>query len=62
MKKLSKILFILSFISLFMAVGGIDNGDIPLTAGMIWGVCSVIGAGVFGYLGELISKECKKIE
>lgn len=59
MKKLSKLLFILSFISLFCAVGGMDNGDVTLTAGMIWGAISVVGAAVFGYLGELYSKECK---
>ena len=53
MKKLSKLLFILSFISLFMAVGGMDNGDVTLTAGMIWGAVSVVGAGVFGKLGGL---------
>ena len=57
MKKLSKVLFILAFISLFMAVGAMDNGDVTLTVGMVWGVCSVVGAGVFGYLGELINKE-----
>ena len=59
MKKLSKILFILCFISLFMAVGGMDNGDVTLTAGMIWGAVSVVGAAVFGYLGGLYSKECR---
>lgn len=59
MKKLSKILFILSFISLFCAVGGMDNGDVTLAVGMVWGAVSVVGAGVFGYLGELYSKECK---
>ena len=53
MKKLSKILFILCFISLFMAVGGMDNGDVTLTAGMIWGAVSVVGAGVFGKAGGL---------
>ena len=59
MKKLSKILFILAFISLFMAVGAMDNGDVTLTVGMVWGVCSVVGAGVFGYIGGLCSKGCK---
>jgi hypothetical protein len=54
MKKLSKLLFILSFISLFCAVGGMDNGDVTLTAGMIWGVCSVASAGVFGGKAGLI--------
>jgi len=55
MKKLSKVLFILSFISLFMAVGAMDNGDVTLTVGMIWGVVSVVGAAVFGKLGGLCS-------
>lgn len=59
LKKLSKLLFILSFISLFMAVGGMDNGDVTLATGMVWGGCSIVGAAVFGYLGELYSKECK---
>ena len=53
LKKLSKILFVLSFISLFMAVGGMDNGDVTLAVGMVWGGCSVVGAGVFGKLGGL---------
>ena len=53
MKKLSRVLFILAFISLFMAVGGMDNEDVSITAGMIWGVCSVVGAAVFGKIGGL---------
>ena len=57
MKKLSKVLFILAFISLFMAVGAMDNEDVTLTVGMIWGVMSVVSAGVFGRIGELYSKE-----
>lgn len=57
MKKISKVLFILAFISLFMAIGIIDNGDIPLTAGMVWGVVSVVGMAVFGYFGGLYNKE-----
>ena len=57
MKKLSKVLFILAFISLFCAVGAMDNEDVSITAGMIWGVVSVVSAGVFGYFGELYSKE-----
>ena len=60
MKKLSKVLFILAFISLFMAVGAMDNEDVTLTVGMIWGVVSVVSAGVFGYFGELYSKESLK--
>ena len=60
MKKLSKVLFILAFISLFCAVGAMDNEDVTLTVGMIWGVMSVVSAGVFGYFGELYSKECLK--
>ena len=55
MKKLSKLLFILCFISLFMAVGGMDNGDVTLTTGMVWGAISVVGAAVFGKLGGLCS-------
>lgn len=42
-----------------MAVGGMDNGDVTLVTGMIWGVCSVVGAGVFGYFGGLYNKEWK---
>ena len=57
MKKLSRVLFILAFISLFMAVGAMDNEDVTLTVGMIWGVMSVVSAGVFGRIGELYSKE-----
>ena len=57
MKKLSKILFILCLISLFMAVGAIDGGNVSLTIGMIWGGVSVVCLGVFGYTGELYSKE-----
>lgn len=53
MKKLSKLLFILSFISLFMAVGGMDNGDVTLATGMVWGAISVVGAAVFGKVGGL---------
>lgn len=53
MKKLSKLLFILCFISLFMAVGGMDNGDVTLATGMVWGAISVVGAAVFGKLGGL---------
>ena len=55
MKKLSRVLFILAFISLFMAVGAMDNEDVSITAGMIWGVVSVVSAGVFGRIGELYS-------
>lgn len=62
MKKLSKVLFILAFISLFMAVGAMDNGDVTLTVGMVWGVVSVVGAGVFGRIGELYSAERRKAE
>lgn len=62
MKKLSKLLFILCFISLFCAVGGMDNGDVTLTVGMVWGAVSVVGAAVFGYLGGLICKRSVKIE
>lgn len=54
MKKLSKLLFILSFVSLFMAVGAMDNEDVTLTAGMIWGVCSVASAGVFGVKAGMV--------
>jgi len=60
MKKISKVLFALAFISLFCAVGAMDNGDVTLTVGMIWGVVSVVGAAVFGRIGELYSKECLK--
>ena len=60
MKKISKVLFILAFISLFCAVGAMDNEDVTLTIGMIWGVMSVVSAGVFGRIGELYSKECLK--
>jgi len=59
MKKISKVLFILAFISLFCAVGAMDNEDVTLTVGMIWGVVSVVGAGVFGYIGGLCSKGCR---
>jgi len=55
MKKISKVLFILAFISLFCAVGAMDNEDVTLTVGMIWGVVSVVGAAVFGKLGGLCS-------
>ena len=60
MKKFSKVLFILAFISLFCAVGAMDNEDVTLTVGMVWGAVSIVGAGVFGYFGELYSKECLK--
>ncbi len=53
MKKLSKVLFILAFISLFCAVGAMDNGDVTLATGMVWGAISVVGAAVFGKLGGL---------
>lgn len=43
MKKISKVLFVLSFISLFCAVGGMDGGNVSITVGMIWGIVSVIG-------------------
>ena len=53
MKKISKVLFVLSFISLFMAVGGMDGGNVSITVGMVWGMLSVVGAGVFGRMGGL---------
>lgn len=53
MKKISKFLFILSFISLFCAVGGMDGGSISITVGMVWGLLSIVGAAVFGRMGGL---------
>ena len=53
MKKLSKLLFVLCLISLFMAVGAIDGNSISLTGGMIWGGLSVIMLAVFGKVGGL---------
>ena len=53
MKKLSKFLFVLALISLFMAVGAIDGGNVSLTIGMIWGGLSVIMLAVFGKVGGL---------
>ena len=57
MKKLSKILFVLCLVSLFMAAGAIDGGNVSLHIGMVWGGLSVIMLAVFGYTGELYSKE-----
>ena len=53
MKKLSKILFVLCLISLFMAVGAIDGGNVSLHIGMVWGGLSVIMLAVFGKVGGL---------
>ena len=53
MKKLSKFLFVLCLISLFMAVGAIDGNNVSLSIGMIWGGLSVIMLAVFGKVGGL---------
>lgn len=53
MKKISKFLFILSFVSLFMAVGGMDCNNVSIACGMVWGLASVVGAAVFGRMGGL---------
>ena len=56
MKKLSKILFVLALISLFMAVGAIDGNNVSLSIGMIWGGLSVIMLAVFGVKAGLIRR------